>query len=407
MAFAEMPATHRRSVVCVMDIQSDWSEHDEDETFWVSTMERSIVYDTPPSDAVMTSSSTSPPTPVFKDPVRTEGGPFHVASRTPTRMTIMGEDAASAITFLSPTADVEYDSQLFCVGASPDGKFLGLGGAHGAFHAVHVPTAQRVSLQGHVGDVTSIAFYPSSLVALTGAADFRLRIWSLQSFKCAAVLEGHVGTVTGTGILGRGRNIVSCASDAKVMLWNCGTSERLAVWTLASPSTCMVVATDAPSPGGDLPVHPLESETDGKVIFAGTEGHGLQGIDVRADEPVLALPAATVTSCAMYPARAHTVLVGSSNGTLSTYDLRRPTVPLTMVSRSNAAVTGLYSTPDGEVWAASGDGSCSKWAHLDTSPMVDTEALGPTYDALNGIVGVGNNLYTVSRDRHLRTYAMD
>ncbi|EQC26454.1 hypothetical protein SDRG_15699 [Saprolegnia diclina VS20] len=67
---------------------------------------------------------------------------------------------------------------------------------------------RRIELKGHVGDVTTVNFFPSSRVALTGSADFRLRIWSMEAFRCAAVLEGHVGAVTGSGILGKGRNVV-------------------------------------------------------------------------------------------------------------------------------------------------------------------------------------------------------
>ncbi|EQC26469.1 hypothetical protein SDRG_15711 [Saprolegnia diclina VS20] len=80
---------------------------------------------------------------------------------------------------------------------------------------------------------------------------------------------------------------------------------------------------------------------------------------------------------------------------------------LTMDSRSNAAVHDLYATNDGDVWAATGDGACTKWTDIATAPVVDTELFGPTYDAVHGVTGYGNKLYTVSRDRVLRTYTLE
>ncbi|EQC26453.1 hypothetical protein SDRG_15698 [Saprolegnia diclina VS20] len=202
--------------------------------------------------------------------------------------------------------------------------------------------------------------------------------------------------------------MLACASDAKVYLWNCGTSERLSAWTLASPATSLCVWTDALLATGGPMRHPLESETDGKVVFAGTEAHGVQGIDLRALEPVLVLPsAAGASATAMHPARELTLLIGNDLGVVSTFDLRRPTTALTMVSRSNAAVHDLYATNDGDVWAATGDGACTKWTDIATAPVVDTELFGPTYDAVHGVTGYGNTLYTVSRDRVLRTYTLE
>ncbi|KDO35199.1 hypothetical protein SPRG_00045 [Saprolegnia parasitica CBS 223.65] len=409
MAISHATPPCHTSTVRVLDIQSDWDLHEADESFWVSAIDRPVLHDADPlrDSAAMAGATTGAPTPVYKDTNR--AGPlYHIASQTPTRLTLMDMEGAKAMTFLSPTAEVGMDSQLFCARASADGAFLGVGGANGAFHATHVPTGQRIELKGHVGDVTTVDFFPSSRVALTGSADFRLRIWSMEAFRCAAVLQGHVGAVTGTGILGKGRNVVSCASDAQLSLWNVGTSERLSVWTLASPATSLCVWTNALLTTSRSARHPLESETDGKVVFVGTEAHGAQGIDLRALEPVLMLPsAAAVSATAMHPAREHTVLIGNDHGVVSTFDLRRPTSALTMVSRSDAAVHDLYTSNDGDVWAATGDGACTKWTDVATAPVVDTELFGPTYDAVHGVAGHGNTMYTVSRDRVLRTYTLD
>ncbi|OQS02219.1 hypothetical protein THRCLA_05385, partial [Thraustotheca clavata] len=327
----------------VMDLTS----FPQEETFYVSTMDRVVLSDAlqgRDDDAISKlSSGNSEMHEVSIDPVELKGM-YRVDSHANHCLKLV-DDKNFAMEFYEPTMEVDLGTQLFSANMSMDGKFLGAGGADGAFHVIHVPTAQRVALQGHVGDITTIEFFPSSVVALTGSTDFRLRIWSMESFKCAAVLQRHTSAITGVGILGRGRNITSCAADGKVLLWNVGTSEQLSTWSLASSATCMAIWNNAlPLIGNEVNTkHPLESETEGKVLFVGTEHHGVQGIDVRSTEPITKLNApSSVTSCALYPAVENSILVGCENGIVSTYDLRRTAAPLTMVSRSSAAVHGFY-----------------------------------------------------------------
>uniref|UniRef100_A0A1X7TGX2 Uncharacterized protein n=1 Tax=Amphimedon queenslandica TaxID=400682 RepID=A0A1X7TGX2_AMPQE len=51
-------------------------------------------------------------------------------------------------------------------------------------------TNRRV-LEGHVGDVDSCRFFPSGLVVLSGASDYRVKIWSIKDGSCARTLTGH------------------------------------------------------------------------------------------------------------------------------------------------------------------------------------------------------------------------
>jgi hypothetical protein len=44
--------------------------------------------------------------------------------------------------------------------------------------------------KGHIGDVTSVRFFPSNEVVLTGAQDACLKVWTLQG-QLAATLKGR------------------------------------------------------------------------------------------------------------------------------------------------------------------------------------------------------------------------
>uniref|UniRef100_M4BW71 Uncharacterized protein n=1 Tax=Hyaloperonospora arabidopsidis (strain Emoy2) TaxID=559515 RepID=M4BW71_HYAAE len=98
--------------------------------------------------------------------------------------------------------------QLHAVDVSPDERFVVLGGSDGVcmlWDRLH--RTQMLPLQGHVSDVTSVRFYPSSKVVLTGSLDFTLRIWNIDG-RCAAVMKGHQGGIEDVAIVGRGRNVL-------------------------------------------------------------------------------------------------------------------------------------------------------------------------------------------------------
>jgi len=46
-------------------------------------------------------------------------------------------------------------------------------------------------LDGHVGNVYVCRYFPSGVVVLSGGADCRAKIWSVETGECAATLTGH------------------------------------------------------------------------------------------------------------------------------------------------------------------------------------------------------------------------
>ncbi|KAF0686438.1 Aste57867_21766 [Aphanomyces stellatus] len=410
---SNLAATHDASVR-VLDIQSDW-QTTEDDSFWVSATDRPVLlHPDPVADAARMRAATSCPSTqhiVTKAAAADDPRRFHIASQSRYGLTIADHEGFS-MPFYTPHAHTSLTAQLYAVQASPDGTFIGVGGADGLFHVLQVPSAQSIQLEGHVSDVTHVDFFPSSLVALTGSTDFSLRIWSLQSFKCGAVLSGHRGAIRGMGILGRGRNVVSCANDRQVKVWHCGSGKSFREWTLPSTPTCMsVVAGFHAAAGPRLPrVDDLEFETDGACFFVGTDEHGVVGLDARMADPAMTLPSVSAVSAvhAAATASTHMLVVGGDDGSICTYDLRETSTPLYMTSRSNATVHAIAFIPgneQGAAWIASGDGSCTRWDALwSSAPVVTGELVGPTYDAVNGVCVSRHGVSTVSRDRGVRTY---
>ncbi|ETV93753.1 hypothetical protein, variant 1 [Aphanomyces invadans] len=313
----------------VLDIQSDW-QTTADDSFWVSSSDRVVLLNPDPiagADVVLYSASPTVIHSVHKTNRGIASSPYHITGQSRYGLTIASE--LYSTTFYTPHAQTSMQTQLYAVSTSPNGAFVGVGGADGLFHLTQIPTHTSLHLAGHVADVTHVAFFPSSLVALTGSTDFSLRIWSLQSFKCGAVLRGHRGAICGIGILGRGRNVVSCAHDRLVKLWHCGTSYSFRDWALSSTPRCLNVTSALPREPHDL-VEPLgiepnnmEFETSSTWLVVGTDA-GCTVLDARAPTPVTLLPhSAAVTSCATKSLDSATLLItGTEHGVVSSYDMR-------------------------------------------------------------------------------------
>ncbi|ETV69431.1 hypothetical protein, variant 1 [Aphanomyces astaci] len=316
----------------VLDIQSDW-QTTEDDSFWVSSSDRVVLtYPDPIAGAHVLAHGSTPTSmhTVHKADASTAGIPsstYHIADQSRYSLTVATD--SYSMSFFTPHTQTPLQAQLYAVSTSPNGAFLGVGGADGLFHVLQVPTHTSLQLAGHVSDVTHVEFFPSSLVALTGSADFSLRIWSVQTFTCGAVLRGHKGAISGIGILGRGRNVVSCAQDRFVKLWHCGSSHCYRDWHLPSTPRCLVSSAshhDDHDQGRTLAEAPdMEFETSSTWLIVGTDA-GVTALDARVASPVLELGhAAAVTACATTHGSAIPMLVtGTEDGVLSTYDLRQP-----------------------------------------------------------------------------------
>ncbi|KAE8885400.1 hypothetical protein PF005_g20950 [Phytophthora fragariae] len=314
--------------------------------------------------------------------------------------------------------------QLHSVDVSQDERFVVVGGSDGVCMLWDSQSrTQMLPLKGHVADVTSARFFPSSQVVLTGSLDFTLRIWSVTG-RCAAVLRGHRGGVEDVAIVGRGRNVLSCGTDGLIQLWNCGTQDVVAKWANDDQSAvhCLSVMDDTAQvlAEGDYPPYTSENEaeTDGKVLFAGLDNGETLGVDIRARGAVLNVDglAGSIISCAATAANASLPMLctGSEDGLLTVWDLRHTGMPLHALSRSSSPIHSIaVSAPSvddpasaSSVWTAHGDGACCNWSNLGEKPHVSTELTGPQYDAVRGVAFAGQTgrVFSACRDGRLREY---
>lgn len=135
-------------------------------------------------------------------------------------------------------AALEYESLVWSVVFSPDGRWLVSTHADGAILVWDVVERQRVAnLNEHSGAVYAVAYArDGSRIASTGE-DGSIIIWNAATGKKEAVLIGHQSKAIGVGFLPDGNHLVSCGFQESLILWD--IERRAVVRRFQSPTSLM------------------------------------------------------------------------------------------------------------------------------------------------------------------------
>ncbi|KAJ1671986.1 hypothetical protein GGF38_000384 [Coemansia sp. RSA 25] len=229
------------------------------------------------------------------------------------------------------------------------GGLLAAGGDDGVLDVYDTQNGRhRVSLEGHIGDITSCTFFPSGQVVLTGASDLRLRVWSASDGTNPVTLVGHTAAITDTAIVGRGKNVLSSAKDGTLRLWHCGSAVILHTFALSNMAVNAIDLVSSSRPGledEDVEDQPTnEFETAGKVVAAACEDgrallvdlHTRETIAVFASEP----PAAPVRAVA-YDIANGLLYAGRADGIVDVWATGAPEASAYSFKRNNSPISAL------------------------------------------------------------------
>jgi WD40 repeat protein len=83
------------------------------------------------------------------------------------------------------------------------------------------------TLEGHSGDVNSVAFSHDSTRLASASDDRTVKIWDAGSGECLQTLESHSGWVLTVAFSHDSTRLASASNDCTVKIWNAGSGECL------------------------------------------------------------------------------------------------------------------------------------------------------------------------------------
>ncbi|KLO13392.1 WD40 repeat-like protein [Schizopora paradoxa] len=328
--------------------------------------------------------------------------------------------------------------QINAFDVSPDTKQIAVGYNDGSIQRRVIPpnggdtTRVAVTYRPHVASVTSLRFFPSSKVLLSAGADFALAILDADPDSTSnsattnpvRTLKAHSRAITDTAIVSRGRNVLSCAKDGTIRLWDVSGGKQIKVMGSSrySPITKMSIGAKSsewtiPSASGDNQSSPFfdqrEVDTGDKLLFCALQDGTFEVFDLGTKAAVFHSEKGENESGALtsisYSSSHNLLSTGSIRGIVSVYDTRRLATPLATFSRNGSSIEDLAfvsaDSPTVGIAIASEDGLPYTAGLAADGPRVDAELIGADCEAVRVIrVDPTGGIWTAGDDGLVRAY---
>jgi len=258
--------------------------------------------------------------------------------------------------------------------------------------------------------VYTCRLFPSGLVVLSGGADMRLRVTSVQDGRCPVTLVGHTGAVTDAAIVGRGKLVTSVSRDGTARLWRLSDSTCLAVLAdLQQVMTCCLLPPTsplhhllpAPEDGGAAPEEggAAPEEGEGHLLVVAGEGGGIAAIDLGNRQKVWEVALGSPVLC--LAATSATLWAGCEDGGLHSLARVGEEVVGEVARHSTSPVTCLLALQGGLV-VGRADGTTT----LLPDSGARVELCGGGDSAITGLASASSLLYISSRDGRVVSYSL-
>ncbi|KAJ2073365.1 Proteasomal ATPase-associated factor 1 [Coemansia sp. S100] len=220
------------------------------------------------------------------------------------------------------------------------GGLLVAGGDDGVLDVYGTQSSQhRVSLEGHIGDITSCLFFPSGQVVLSAATDLRLRVWSASDGTNPVTLVGHTAAITDTAIVGNGKNVLSAGKDGTLRLWHCGSASVLYTFDLSKMAINAIDLVSGEESEEELPVD--EFETAGKIVAVACEDGRALFVDLRSRETIAVFTSEVPVRAVAYAIADGLLFTGRSDGVVDVWTTDAPATPAYAFKRNNSPISAL------------------------------------------------------------------
>ncbi len=150
-----------------------------------------------------------------------------VPDGVPQILTVLGDDAAGATTFVCPVPSspfgcpVRFLSMLGVCGLAA----VVLLGNVAAGQALEVTLERVIRTEGHTSEVFCVARSGDRKWLVSGGFDRTVRLWDVATGRNTFTLAGHTHTVNSVAVSPDGRTIASGSGDGTVRLWDIAKKE--------------------------------------------------------------------------------------------------------------------------------------------------------------------------------------
>lgn len=225
-------------------------------------------------------------------------------------------------------------------------------------------------LNGHVGDVEFIEYFPSGLVVLTAGLDQTIKIWSINqsntqsiNVKCVTTMTGHLQKMSGVCLIDRGKTFLTSSYDSSIKLWDCSCNKSINNFGFEpTVQTSTRAVNDV-----ILLDQSTNQSVEGSLVLGAYADGQIRGFDLRDSslKPVMTIDcnqSAAVT--ALTQAGPDQIVAGMSNGHMLLLDVR---------STSNLA---LNQSVNQSSWCREQGASITNLLKYDDNSIVSGDELG-------------------------------
>ena len=246
--------------------------------------------------------------------------------------------------------------KVFSVAFRPDGLRLVTSSADGTVRQWDSATGREVlaPYERHTGEVLTAKYSSDGESIASAGTDRTVRVWRAASRQDEGVLQGHVGDITDLAFAAEGHRLASVSQtprrgkvahhDGTVRLWEVGSQGAAAVLR-----------------GHKLYVYPVAYSPDGQWIASGDWDNKVFLWDALAMEYIAALPHnGNIRTLAFSPDSSSLAVGCAVDDSLSIWDVTTARRRKRLKGPSGKGIQAIAVSPDGaHIAAADGDGAVS------------------------------------------------